>query len=93
MIGSLQIFFLYFFGTFTGRLFDAYGTSVRSPPPALDDFPGADTTTGHAALGFRHLSVFLNDVVPGTTRQGVPGLPIPRRPIRDGIGVTVRLSI
>ncbi|PIL29207.1 MFS general substrate transporter [Ganoderma sinense ZZ0214-1] len=28
LIGSLQIFFLYFFGTFTGRLFDAYGTSV-----------------------------------------------------------------
>ncbi|KAI1792396.1 monocarboxylate permease [Ganoderma leucocontextum] len=31
LIGSLQIFFLYFLGTFTGRLFDAYGTSVLLP--------------------------------------------------------------
>ncbi len=28
LIGSLQIFLLYFGGTFAGRIFDAYGTSV-----------------------------------------------------------------
>lgn len=28
LIGSLQVFLLYFVGTFAGRIFDAYGTSV-----------------------------------------------------------------
>ncbi|RPD53739.1 monocarboxylate permease [Lentinus tigrinus ALCF2SS1-7] len=31
LIGSLQVFFLFFFGTLTGRMFDAYGTSVMLP--------------------------------------------------------------
>ncbi|TFK87296.1 MFS general substrate transporter [Polyporus arcularius HHB13444] len=31
LIGSLQIFLLYFGGTFAGRIFDAYGTSVMIP--------------------------------------------------------------
>ncbi|EIW53525.1 MFS general substrate transporter [Trametes versicolor FP-101664 SS1] len=30
-IGSLQVFLLYLFGTFTGRIFDAYGTKVMIP--------------------------------------------------------------
>ncbi|KAI0634088.1 MFS general substrate transporter [Trametes polyzona] len=30
-IGSLQVFLLYLFGTFTGRIFDAYGTKVVIP--------------------------------------------------------------
>ncbi|TBU46221.1 monocarboxylate permease [Dichomitus squalens] len=35
LIGSLQIFFLYFLGTITGRIFDAYGTSVLIPAGTL----------------------------------------------------------
>ncbi|KAI0688204.1 monocarboxylate permease [Cerioporus squamosus] len=31
LIGSLQVFFLYGFGPLTGRIFDAYGTSVLVP--------------------------------------------------------------
>ncbi|KAI0653062.1 monocarboxylate permease [Cubamyces menziesii] len=31
LIGSLQIFFLYFIGTLTGRVFDAYGTKIMIP--------------------------------------------------------------
>ncbi|KAL7284573.1 hypothetical protein ACG7TL_001865 [Trametes sanguinea] len=31
LIGSLQVFFLYFLGTFTGRTFDAYGTKYMIP--------------------------------------------------------------
>ncbi|KAI0364987.1 MFS general substrate transporter [Pilatotrama ljubarskyi] len=31
LIGSLQIFFLYFIGTLTGRVFDAYGTKYPIP--------------------------------------------------------------
>ncbi|KAI0672426.1 major facilitator superfamily domain-containing protein [Trametes maxima] len=31
LIGSVQVFFLYFLGTFTGRAFDAYGTKVLIP--------------------------------------------------------------
>ncbi|RDX40833.1 MFS general substrate transporter [Lentinus brumalis] len=31
LIGSLQVFFLFFVGTLTGRMFDAYGTSVMLP--------------------------------------------------------------
>ncbi|KAI9056296.1 monocarboxylate permease [Trametes sanguinea] len=31
LIGSLQVFFLYFLGTFTGRIFDAYGTKYMIP--------------------------------------------------------------
>ncbi|KAI0767273.1 monocarboxylate permease [Fomes fomentarius] len=31
LIGSVQTFLLYFLGTFTGRVFDAYGTSVMIP--------------------------------------------------------------
>ncbi|KAI0763860.1 monocarboxylate permease [Trametes elegans] len=31
LIGSLQIFFLYFIGTLTGRVFDAYGTKILIP--------------------------------------------------------------
>ncbi|KAI0357821.1 monocarboxylate permease [Trametes cingulata] len=31
LVGSLQVFFLYFLGTLTGRVFDAYGTKVMIP--------------------------------------------------------------
>ncbi|KAI0768212.1 major facilitator superfamily domain-containing protein [Trametes elegans] len=31
LIGSLQVFFLYLLGTFTGRIFDAYGTKYLIP--------------------------------------------------------------
>ncbi|CDO77904.1 hypothetical protein BN946_scf184692.g2 [Trametes cinnabarina] len=31
LIGSLQVFFLYLLGTFTGRIFDAYGTKYMIP--------------------------------------------------------------
>ncbi|KAI8990711.1 monocarboxylate permease [Trametes punicea] len=31
LIGSLQVFFLYFVGTLTGRVFDAYGTRILIP--------------------------------------------------------------
>ena len=43
LIGSLQVFFLYACGPLTGRLFDAYGTTVRTF--FLSDCSGGSTSS------------------------------------------------